>query len=290
MFLKTLLSCSLHGSIGLFMNGIKFRPGIVSLQNGLRGFLLSMMVAGAVQATPMSLVDPSLFLPDDYLIDFERINTDSNGTIFNGSTEDLRDRQWIRTEFYDQYRITFDSSYQPSTSTYKPNELGTYRGATATDYPRDVFYSWAGMGFFGAGTSNYDPSTGSWGYGALSNLNNQNQNGGWIDIFFDNPVTRFGFNFVTGSTSLKIQVNGQTLSFNNSTPWSLTRFAGVFDLEGFEHVRVYSNGGGAFLLDNVRWEGGTIPEPSSMILLSLGAAALIRKRSHQKRHHPLGLS
>lgn len=241
-------------------------------------FLIPFLPGGPAEATPIALTDNSVFESGDYLIDFERVNTDIDGTIFNGSTEDIRDRQWVQTEYYGDYRVTFGSSLSPSTSTYKPNQLGTYRGATATDYPRDVFYSWADMGFFGPGTTTYDPSAGNWGYGALANFNNQTTDGGWIDILFDNAVERVGFNFITGSTALQIQVNGETLMYSSTMPWDLNRFAGVLDLGGIKHIRVSAVGGGAFLIDNLQFEGVPIPEPTSMTLLASGVALGIAAR------------
>ncbi|MCA9411215.1 MAG: hypothetical protein KC917_07665 [Candidatus Omnitrophica bacterium] len=250
--------------------------------------LLILLLFGArpfrVEATPMKLTDDSIFQPGDYFLDFERINTDVDGTVFNGLTEDLRDRQWLTTEFQNQFGISFDSSIELSTSTHKPNESGTYRGATATDYPRDVFYAWASSGMFGPSTTTYSPSTGSWGYGALSNFNTENMNGGWIDIKFDNPITRFGLNFITGASALRVLVNGQTFDFGNTYPWDLNRFAGIIDVSGFQEIRVSALGGGAFLVDNFQYERhNEVPEPATLTLLTLGGALLARSRGRFPR-------
>jgi len=128
---------------------------------------------------------------------------------------------------------------------------------------------------------------------APPNIVSVGDNTGVLGLLLPAPVTLFGYGYailntttVANATTINIfmgATNLGTLSYTGAPDSTFTGgFAGIQSTIPFDRVELTFNSTAApaFALDNVRFSGSSVPEPSTM-LLTVAALALGLRRRHQ---------
>jgi hypothetical protein len=102
--------------------------------------------------------------------------------------------------------------------------------------------------------------------------------GCFLEIFFDTPVQKAGFDVGLGDVMILAQTSGgNPLGGVDFATGTAGNFAGIArDAADIERLVVLANSANGFTMDNLSY--GTAPEPSAALLLATGAALLGTQR------------